>query len=77
MADNWQNSGYCVAVGSVIYPHFLPLFLPASLGHARMYQRRIKSENGFDSVIALFSGFWIKIIRKNYFSLRVPQLFSS
>jgi hypothetical protein len=54
-------------VWRIIYPHFLPFFLLASLGHARVYQHRIKSENGFDSVIALFSGFWRKIIRKIIF----------
>jgi len=77
VAANWQNGGYCVAPWSVIYPHFLPFFLPESIGHARVVQHRIKSENGFDSVIALFSGFWRKIIRKNYFSFRVRPLFSS
>jgi len=66
-----------VAVWSVIYPHFLPFFLPESIGHARVYQYRIKSEKGFDSVVALFSGLWMKIIRKYYFSFGVPQLFSS
>jgi len=71
------HSGYCVAVWSVIYPHFLPFFLPASLGRARIYQHRIKSIFGFDSVIALFSDYWIKIIRKYYFSFWWSQLFSS
>jgi hypothetical protein len=61
------HSGYCLAVWSVIYPHFLPFFLPESIGRARLIQHRNKSENGFVSVVALFSGFWIKIIRKNYF----------
>jgi hypothetical protein len=67
VAANWQNSGYCVAVLSVIYPYFLPFFLPESIGHARVVQHRIKSENGFDSVIALFSHFWRKIIPKIIF----------
>ncbi|HAQ20554.1 MAG TPA: hypothetical protein DCR40_15190 [Prolixibacteraceae bacterium] len=75
MADIWQNSGYCVAVWSVIYPHFLPFFLPESIGHARVVQHRIKSENGFDSVIALFSGFWRKIIRKNSGTHFAPKFF--
>jgi hypothetical protein len=65
-----------VAAWNVIYPHFLPFFLPESVGHARVVQHRIKSVFGFDSVIALSSGIWIKIIRKNYFSFRVSQLFS-
>jgi hypothetical protein len=77
VAANWLHSGYCLAVWSVIYPHFLPFFLPVSIGRARLKQHRTKFENGFDSVVALFSGFWIKIIRKNYFSFGVPQLFSS
>jgi hypothetical protein len=63
----WQNSGYCVAVWRVIYPHFLPFFLPQSIGHAWVAEHRIKSETGFDSVIALFSSFWRKIIRKIIF----------
>jgi hypothetical protein len=76
VAAKWQNSGYCVAVWCVIYPYFLPFFLPVSIGHARVVQHRIKSENGFDSVVALFSVNWRKIIRKNYFSFRTLQLFS-
>jgi hypothetical protein len=72
---NWQNSCYCVAVWSVIYPHFLPFFLPQCVGHARVVQHRIKSENGFDSVIVLFSGFWIKIIRKIIFSWSATTFF--
>jgi len=71
----WLHSGYCLAVWSVIYPHFLPSFLPESIGHARVVQHRIKSKTGFDSVIALFSGFWIKIIRKNYFQFGVSTTF--
>ena len=69
------HGGYCVAVWSVIYPHFLPFFLPEGIGHARVDQHRIKSENGFDSVVALFSGLWIKIIRNNYFSLECYNFF--
>jgi hypothetical protein len=72
---NWQNSGYCVAVWSVIYPHFQPFFLPASIGHARVIQHRIKSKNGFDSVIGLFTGFWIKIIRKIIFYFECHNFF--
>jgi hypothetical protein len=75
VAANWQNSGYCVAVWCVIYPHFLPFFLPASIGHARVVQHRIKSENGFDSVITLFSGFWRKIIRKIIFHFEYHNFF--
>ena len=76
MTANWQNSGYCVAVWSVIYPHFLPFFLPESVGHARVVQHRIKSIFGFDSVVALFSGFWRKIIRKIIFQFEYHNFFS-
>jgi len=62
-------------VWSVIYPHFLPFFLPESIGHARVVQHRIKSENGFDSVITLFSGFWRKIIRKIIFHFKFNNFF--
>lgn len=72
---NWQKGGCCVAVWCVIYPHFLPFFLPESIGRARVVQHRIKSENGFDSVIALFSGFWIKIIRKIIFRFECHNFF--
>jgi hypothetical protein len=74
-AANWLNRGYCVALWSVIYPHFLPFFLPESIGLARVVQHRIKSENGFDSVIALFSGFWRKIIRKIIFHFECHNFF--
>jgi len=75
VAAIWQNSGCCLAVWCTIYPHFLPFFLPVSIGHARVYQHRIKSNFGFDSVIALFSGFWIKIIRKIIFHLECHNFF--
>jgi hypothetical protein len=67
VAAIWQHGGCCVAPWCVIYPHFLLFFLLASLGHARVVQHRIKSISGFDSVIALFSVFWRKIIRKIIF----------